>query len=191
MVDILLTAEPFLGGYYQEFDGITLEELTDISLMSIAQPLRGRTALQKAVRAVWGCTLPRPGVVALSKNNKVRLLCLTPDSYLGVFTNEISAKEAATDLGQAAYCTDQSDNWVTLRIDGPKARMALARICPINLHAETFPVGAFARTSMEHLGVIVLRGGPDEFMLMSASSSAGSFLHSITTSINNVEHLPR
>jgi len=186
VADISLTTESFLGGFYQEFADVTLEEITDISLMSIAQPQRGRTALQKAVRAAWGCSLPVPGASARSKDNTVRLLCLGPDSFMVIFAEGIPVRDAATRLDGKGYCTDQSDNWVALRIAGPMARTALARICPINLHADVFPLGAFARTSMEHLGAFVLREGPDEFLLMSASSSASSFLHAITTSVINV-----
>lgn len=189
MVDISLTAEPFLGGFHQEFQGVTLKEITDISLISIAQPLRGRTALQKSVRAVWGCALPVPGNSTLSNDKKARLLCLGSDSFMVLLEGGISVKDVATGLVGKGYCTDQSDNWVTLHIAGPMARTALARICPINLHGDVFPLGAAARTSMEHLGTIVLRDGPDRFLLMSASSSASSFLHALTTSIKNTERL--
>jgi sarcosine oxidase subunit gamma len=39
---------------------------------------------------------------------------------------------------------------------------------------------------MEHLGTIVLRDGTDSFLLLSAHSSAESFLHAVETSIRNV-----
>jgi sarcosine oxidase subunit gamma len=42
------------------------------------------------------------------------------------------------------------------------------------------------RTVMEHLGVLILRTGDDAFMLLSASSSAKSFLHALETSVANV-----
>ena len=39
---------------------------------------------------------------------------------------------------------------------------------------------------MEHLGTIIIRTEQDTFLLLSASSSAGSFLHAVETSIRNV-----
>ena len=39
---------------------------------------------------------------------------------------------------------------------------------------------------MEHLGVLIMRTGEDRFLLLSASSSAGSFLHAVETAIKSV-----
>jgi sarcosine oxidase subunit gamma len=39
---------------------------------------------------------------------------------------------------------------------------------------------------MEHLGVLILRSGDDEYLLLSASSSARSFLHAVETSLRNI-----
>ena len=86
-------------------------------------------------------------------------------------------------LGTAGYYTDQSDSWVMLQIAGPGSRAALERICMLDLHSDAFPVDTVARTTMEHLGVMVLRDGEDSFLLMSARSSARSFLHAVETSI--------
>ena len=76
--------------------------------------------------------------------------------------------------------------WVMLEISGPKSREALARLCTLDLHADTFAEGEVARTMMEHLGVIILRNAPDSFILLSARSSAKSFLHAVETSIDNI-----
>jgi len=39
---------------------------------------------------------------------------------------------------------------------------------------------------MEHMGAIVLRDGPDSFLLLSASSTARSYLHAVEISLRNV-----
>ena len=82
--------------------------------------------------------------------------------------------------------TLQSDNWVGVRISGTRSRDALERICPLDLHPDVFGIDQVARTVMEHLGVIILREDKDSFLMLSASSSAKSFLHAIETSIHNV-----
>lgn len=186
MANISLKTEPFLGGFSKDFGGVTLEEVVDVSLMSIAQPLKGHSALTKAVKVGWGCAMPIPGRSAQTKDGKQHLLCLGADNFLAISTGKIAVDTMAKQLGKAGYYTDQSDNWVVLRIAGPMALTALERICPIDLNPDVFPTGAIARTSMEHLGTIILRQGSDEFLVMSASSSAASFLHAITTSIENI-----
>ena len=97
------------------------------------------------------------------------------------------AEEAVAErLGDAAYLTDQTDTWCALEIEGPVCRTALERICPLDLHPRGFAVDDVARTVMEHLGVIIARTREHGFLLLSASSSAGSFLHAVETSARNV-----
>jgi methylglutamate dehydrogenase subunit D len=183
-----LIREPFLGGYAGSFGETTLAEVTDLALVSIAVPLGGRDALDAALDAAWGASIVAPGRTAGSSDGATRLIGLAPDLLLAVLPHPDGlAAPAITDrLGATAYVTEQSDNWVILRLAGPAARPALERICPIDLHPAAFPEGRAARTMMEHLGAIVVHEAPDTFLLLSASSSAGSFLHALETSLRNV-----
>lgn len=181
-----LVSEPFLGGYSCDFDGTTLREVVDLTLISIAQPLGGQERLQKSVRSAWACALPAPGHCAVSKDETTRLLCLGPDAFFAIIAGAGAAGDVRARLGDAAYYTDQSDNWVGLQLSGPLAETALERICPIDIDPGVLPVGAFARTTMEHLGVIIMPNGNHSFLLLSASSSAKSFLHALETSIKFV-----
>jgi sarcosine oxidase subunit gamma len=181
--NISLQPEPFLGGYACTFGDTSLTEITDIELISISMPLNGRDKLQTSVRALWAVDLPTPGSCVATLDGKTRLLCQSPDSFLAFLSDPPS--HAMERLQGAGYTTDQSDSWVILRLSGPLCLPALERICPIDLN--TLSADNFARTTMEHLGVIILRQGPDDVMLLSASSSAGSFLHAVETSITNVE----
>ncbi|MDX1786447.1 MAG: sarcosine oxidase subunit gamma, partial [Roseovarius sp.] len=70
-------------------------------------------------------------------------------------------------------------------ISGPGSLAALERICMLDLHPDAFKVNAVARTVMEHMGAIIARTGEDTYLLLSASSSAKSFLHAIELSIEN------
>jgi len=94
-----------------------------------------------------------------------------------------AAKRVNAELKGAAYTTDQTDNWVVLALSGPLALAALERLCPIDLHDSSFPIDSSARTVMEHMGAVICRTGEDSFLLMSASSSAASFLHAVETSL--------
>ena len=189
MADYSLTAEPFLGRLEQHYDNVKLREIYDLAVVSAAIPLRKLASANKALTAAFRVGLPEVGMSALSKKGNMRLLRLSSDQAFVFFPraqqNTGAEPHVANLLGGAFYTTDQSDVWVTLELSGGGTRRALERICPLDLTPKAFGIGAVARTSMEHLGTIIIRNGEDSFLLMSASSSAHSFLHALETSIKN------
>lgn len=189
MPDFVLTPQPFLGGCSRSFGDTSLTEVTDLAIVSLARPLDGDGALDAAIKGAWGCETPAPGRSSTGPNG-LRVLRMSPDQLLVLLPAAsgpaLAAPGIADALGGAAYVTEQTDNWVVLRLDGPLARPALERICPIDLHEDAFAPGQFARTMMEHLGAVVLREETGDFLLLSASSSAGSFLHAVETSLEYV-----
>ena len=101
--------------------------------------------------------------------------------------SKLSAENKITDkVGETIYVTDQSDSWVIIKIGGPKSRAALERVCPIDLNPDFFPAGNVARTLLDHLGTIIMAEGNDQFLLLSARSSAHSFCKTLQRSIENV-----
>ena len=118
----------------------------------------------------------------------MRLLGLQQDQVFALFNHGGNRPVAEIEkaVGGAGYYTDQSDSWAILRLTGAAAIPALERICTLDLDTAAFPIGAGARTGMEHLNVILLREEADGFILMSARSSAASFLHAVETSVRNV-----
>ena len=86
----------------------------------------------------------------------------------------------------SAYITDQTDAWVVLELSGASSREALERICQIDLNKDAFKLNSMARTSMEHMSAIIVRTSKDTFLLMSASSSAFSFLHAVELSAQHI-----
>ena len=189
MGDYVLTAEPFLWRYERSYEAVKLREIYDVAVVSAAIPLGKETASQKAIKAAFGVTMPNVGRSTLSKDENMRLVRLGIDQLFIIFPR--AQKDAGAEphtakiLGGGFYTTDQSDVWVTLELSGAGARRALERICPLDLMPESFGIGAAARTTMEHLGTIIIRNDADSFLLMSASSSAQSFLHALETSIIN------
>jgi len=183
-----LEPKPFLGGYHQTFGQTSLSEVTGLAIVSIAIPRGGETELQAAFKSTFGTTIPKPGKYNSSEDGAHRFAGLQIDQIFALFetaeadpANTIAAKLAGT-----AYTTSQTDNWVALQISGPQAIAALERICPIDLHPTVFSENSVARTVMDHMGTIILRQGPDDFLLLSASSSARSFLHAVETSLRHV-----
>ena len=185
MSDYTLTSAPPLEGYDREFNNVSLSAPADLALVSIALPLGGEDAAQKAVEAAYGVALPEPGKSILSKDGATRLVRLGPDQALAIFKHATPDAErvVAGKLNGAAYTTDQTDVWCGLEISGAGSRRALERICPLDLHPDSFVEGDAHRTVMEHMGVLIIRTGADEYLLLSASSSAGSFLHAVEISI--------
>ena len=194
-----LTAQSPLGGYEMITDGTSLIEVTGLSMVSVAPLAGSQAAFQTAMAKLFktGKTgSPKPSVtMALDRSGKPRCI-LMPSAqnqwffcFDGDGTNPIDAAKAllGQSLSKQMAMTDQSDSWVILALSGLHSRQTLARICPIDCSASAMPIGTTARTRMEHLGAIITRR-PDEgdhqpcFWLLSARSSAASFLHAITGS---------
>lgn len=184
--DMTLTAKTPLNGYRESFDDTVLEEVTGIGLVSIATPLGGAAAVKAAAQQAYGCDLPVPG--SSSTGGSMRLLGLQQEQVFALFAHDGDGAVAEIEkaLGQAGYYTDQSDSWAVLRLSGSAAVPALERICTLDLDEASLPVGAVARTGMEHMNVILLREGTDAFILMGARSSAANFLHAVEQSVRNV-----
>jgi sarcosine oxidase subunit gamma len=194
-----LNAQSPLGGFNMIVDGTSLIEVTGLSMVSVA-PLAGSQAVFQTAIAKLFMTgksdNPKPSAtMALDQPGKQRrflmpsaqnqwFLCFDDDG-----TDPIDAAKAllGKSLSKQMAMTDQSDSWVVLALSGPQSRQTLTRICPIDCGVSAMPIGTTARTNMEHLGAIITRR-PDEsdhqpcFWLLSARSSAASFLHAITES---------
>ncbi len=60
-------------------------------------------------------------------------------------------------LGESAAIADQSDGQAVLRVSGPKAREALCKLVPIDLHPRIFRSGDVAVTVAAHIGATLWR----------------------------------
>ncbi|WP_112322995.1 sarcosine oxidase subunit gamma [Oceanibium sediminis] len=184
MADITPTAP--LGGHDARFGETRLTEVTDLALVSIAIPLGGEDALTSQLERAFALPLPDARTATSAKGR--RLIRLSPDQLMLMWqdTDPDPARGVAAALDGTGYVTTQTGAWVALDLAGPLTLPALERVCPLALHPDSFPPGRFARTVMEHLSVVILNTGPDAMRLLSASSSAGSFLHMLETSLRNV-----
>ena len=200
-----LTAQSPLGGYEMITDGASLIEVIGLSMVSVAPLAGSQAAFQTAMAKLFktgrtsksgknGSLKPSATMVLdRSDNQNCILMPSAQNQWFLCFdddgTNPIDAAKAllGKSLSKQMAMTDQSDSWVILALSGPQSRQTLARICPIDCSTSAMPIGSTARTSMEHLGAIITRR-PDEgdqqprFWLLSARSSAASFLHAITGS---------
>ena len=179
-----LETAPVLGAADLTIGENRIVARADLALVSIATPLGGTEALAKALNAGWGLSLP--GATLSSVNADARALRTAPDQMLLIFPHSTPDADAVVKkkLGTAGYTTDQTDVWATLEISGPATLAALERLCPLD--AAGMPPNGAARTVMEHMGAMIIRIGPDRFQVLSASSSAQSFLHAVETSYRYV-----
>lgn len=176
-----------LGGFSALIGDTQVQELTSLSIVSIATPETKHDELDQHLRANTTMGLPRVGFVNRADNG-VALLGLQTDQCFMVSPIQQSNSVFALSqmLGETAYLSDQSDSWVVLDLIGPSVRTALERICPIDLNATVFDQNTVARTSMEHLSVIIEQPTDSHFRLYSPRSSASGFLHAVTQSIKNI-----
>ena len=182
MREFRLTATPPLAGTNRRFGQNRIVARTDLALVSVAVPLGGEAALAEALTQNWGIDLPAPKLS--TGTDRMRAVRTAPDQMMLIFPHETPDAEVVVQsvLDGRGYTTDQTDVWAILEVSGPGVLRALERICPLDLDPEAFPIGAFARTVMEHMAAMILRTGDDRFLLMGAGSSAGSFLEEIERS---------
>tara|TARA_R110002096_G_scaffold14582_7_gene50750 strand:- start:5247 stop:5801 length:555 start_codon:yes stop_codon:yes gene_type:complete len=174
-----------LNGYDQHIGDMRLREIHDMDLIALAVPHKGGTKLKRAIKDGLGMSMPT--AVKSSSGDRTRLLMTQPDQVFVMSPRTAQAeKTIAKSIGNAAYITDQTDAWVVLELSGPSSRAALERICQVDLNAGVFKLNQMARTTMEHMGSIVIHNGKDSFLLMSGSSSAASFLHAVELSAKHV-----
>lgn len=182
-----LISEPPLAGTNLSIGDVRLSSEEKLSIVSLALPLGQEEEAGNALRKAYKVALPESGQSVVSPDGS-RLVRTGQDQVLLLIPEVQQRPEAAVSeaLKGTVYTTDQSDVWVALKLEGSNSLAALERVCPIDLHESVFPTDYAARTVMEHLGVLVIRTGDMSFTLLSASSSAESFLHIIETSAKNV-----
>jgi heterotetrameric sarcosine oxidase gamma subunit len=165
--------------------GIALSEVSDFSLVQV-MARRGRWAkTAKAARAHYGVAAPdRPGATF---GKAATLVWSGPDQFFALTAGSGPAAPLAPlrdVFGANASLSDQSGGRCHIRISGPRARDALAKVSSLDLHDTVFPVGAAAATSIDHTGVNLWRSadapdGSPVYSLLVFTSFADSLWHTI------------
>jgi sarcosine oxidase subunit gamma len=101
-----------------------------------------------------------------------------------------SGREAVLVLGAAveidgALCVDQSDGWAALELTGA-VRDVLARLCPLDLRGRSFPVGAAARSLLNHVPALLVRTSEEGWLVLAPRSMAGTVLEELTEAARGV-----
>ena len=143
-------------------------------ITSIA-PFRAREA---DVASALGVALPAPNGTA--RWGEGRIL------WTGLGRWLLIGAPAPEGLGSLAAVVDQSDASVCVVLEGPAARSVLARLVPADLRDGAFPVGATARTLLNHMTVTLTRLGPEAWEVMAMRSMSGTLVHEIQEAMRGV-----
>jgi sarcosine oxidase subunit gamma len=187
--DYTIVKESPLGGAEHEFDGVTVSEVIDQSLVMVAMPNGKADEIEAAMSKSCGLSLPLMGQSTQSSDASVTLWRLQKNQVLAYYAYEgddAEANIAERFNAPSAYYTDQSDTWAMIRVSGERSRDILERICPIDLDPSVFTLGSVSRTIMEHIGTIIYREGDDSYVLLTMRSFGRSMLHAIEVSVENV-----
>jgi sarcosine oxidase subunit gamma len=150
------------------------------SIVSIAAFAECLAPLQAAL----GVALPGPN--RQTKHDGILYLWAGPETWLAV----ADTADPNFDLRIVQNCktlaavTDQSDGRTILRVSGPAARDALAKLVPIDLHPSAFPSNATALTLAGHIPVQIWHSPPDGFELACFRSYAETLYEALIQANN-------
>lgn len=161
------------------FDRTEVARLDGRGMITLRGDLTG-PKLGKAVKAVCGHGVPRAGGYLGGMESGVAWM--SPDELLlmlpqGQVADALKALDTAL-AGTHYLAVDVSDARAVFTLAGTRAGEALARLCPVDFHADAFKVGDFRRTRMAQIAAAVWRheGGFGVVCFRSVADYAGSVL---------------
>ncbi|TPL01162.1 sarcosine oxidase subunit gamma [Mesorhizobium sp. B2-4-14] len=166
--------------------GVSLTEIRNFDLVQV-MARRGKAAeMATAAKGHFGVAAPETPKAVQSTD--AALIWSGPDQFFVLSKGGKHAMDAlAPAFSGPASLSDQSHARVLISISGAKARMILAKLSSIDLHAEAFPIGAAAATSMDHTSVTLWRGnertdGQAVFNILVFATFAESLWHTMLDS---------
>ena len=160
-----LIAKSALGGRTITLAATTLSEAQIGPLTSIA-PFPGQT---DATGTALGHPFPSPNT--------------TCGPLIWTGRDQAFLKGTPPDLTGLAATTDQTGGWTALRLSGPHAEAAIARLVPLDLRPAKFPPGTSTRTALNHMAAILIRE-PEGFLILTFRSMAETAWHELETALH-------
>ena len=154
---------------------LSLTETAPQTLTTLA-PYRGQDkALSKAMEAAHGIGFP--GVNGSTSGPGARAIWFGRDMAL------LIGPQPDPGLAKHAALTDQSAGWAVMELAGAGAEDVLARLCPVDLRAAQFDIGASLRTEAKHMMASICRLDKDRFQIMVFRSMARTLHHDLKTAM--------
>jgi sarcosine oxidase subunit gamma len=137
--------------------GVIVQERDGMGIASVLAKRGQQEALSKRIRERFGIELSAGP--KRSAAGDYAFIATGPGTWLA--TDEAAGNALVTSLtdalGEHAAISDQTDGQAVLRVSGPKARDALCKLVPIDLHPRIFRSGDVAVTVAAHIGATLWR----------------------------------
>ncbi|WP_375553529.1 sarcosine oxidase subunit gamma [Roseovarius mucosus] len=162
---------------------VTLTEVTDRALASVAARLGHEAQTSAAIAALIGTPAPGPACMG---GATLTAFWMGPDQWMlsaPVETHEDLAKQVKAQAKGAASVTDQTGAWCRFDLSGDGLADVLERLTNANTRA--FTGGEAQRAAVEHMGCFLLCHSPRHISVIGPRSSAGSLHHALLTAIRS------
>ncbi|WP_237215010.1 sarcosine oxidase subunit gamma [Falsiroseomonas oryziterrae] len=165
MADLALL-RPGRHGRADGAPGVVVTPITDIALAAISVRAGTEPVLAERMMAAIGVAPPARPACAMS--GSAGLVWSGPGQWLALrrglagAARHCFAQDLAGVLGSAASVTEMTGSRSILRLSGPYARDALAKIVPVDLDEAAFPAGAAALTNGGYMPLQIWRLPADE-----------------------------
>ncbi|MEO0772822.1 MAG: sarcosine oxidase subunit gamma [Pseudomonadota bacterium] len=151
----------------------------DLGALTSLAPYKGQdAALSKALKAAHGMMWPGAGQATGKEGARA--------IWFGHRMALLAGPAPDADLARYAALSDQTDAWVSVRLDGADAGDVLARLTPLDLRAVAFKRGHTARTELMHMAVSITRLSDTAFLILGFRSMAGTLRHDLEEAMRGV-----
>lgn len=159
-------------------DGLTLSEVTQAAITSVAPYAGQQAAASELLTSLCGMPMPAPNRSTGRDGARAVWTGAGQAFVLGMAVDASLARHAAL--------TDQTDAWVVFRLQGEGVEQVLARLTPLDLNPGVFKRGHAARSLLGHMNAVFLRAASDAFEIMVFRSMARTAVHELETAMKAV-----
>ncbi|WP_165971785.1 sarcosine oxidase subunit gamma [Meridianimarinicoccus aquatilis] len=160
---------------------VTITEVPDIAIASVAKRAGGASALTECARVLTGTDVPGPRRVAGSAGS-MQFMWTGPEQWFVLAPldgRQVLADDLAARLRGAASVTEQTDGWACFAVEGSGTAALLERLCALDI--ARMEAGMADRTGIEHMSCFVICDAPGAcYRVLGARSSALSLFEALS-----------
>ncbi|MFK7869372.1 MAG: sarcosine oxidase subunit gamma [Roseobacter sp.] len=169
---------------------VTLTEVADLALASVAARLGSEQSCAEGLAALLGTAVPGPNAAVLGTHYAA--VWMAQDQWMlgaSFESHEDIAAGLKSHFGPTASITEQTDAWVTIDLTGENVVDLLERLCAAP--ARRMKAQGAQRTVIHQMGCFLVCGSDDGtfFRVIGPRSSAGSLWHALTQAALSVRPL--
>jgi sarcosine oxidase subunit gamma len=176
-----------------EIGGFTMREVIDRAMMSLAARAGQDKATAKIIAALVCGKAPGPEqfigpgqfIGGMSKT-KLAAFWYAPGQWM--LDAPLAIHDDITAILPEKYAskvsvTEQTDGWCRFEIEGKEIDRLCSLLCAVDTRG--FTVGSASRTTIEHIGVFILRMATRKMQIIAPRSSAESLHHALITAMRS------